>query len=217
MGKTYDQVAGKSVERLAAISDGIFGVAMTLLLLDLHVPDKGTIHTERQLLAALGQTGPELLVYLMSFMTLGIFWVGQQTQLNFLQRSDRHLTWLHLGFLFLVTLMPVSTRVLVEFITFRSALLVYWGNIFLLGVMVYTCWGRAVRSGAIKENVGREIQAAICRRIVIAQSLYAFGFALCAINTYVSIGFIVLVQLNYVIAPFQRLKSLKADAAAGAD
>jgi hypothetical protein len=53
----------------------------------------------------------------------------------------------------------------------------------------------------MKEEVTVEIFAANQCRIVIAQSLYAFGALLCIINTYVSIGFIVLVQLNYPLAP----------------
>ena len=53
----------------------------------------------------------------MSFVTLGIFWVGQQTQFNHLNRSERQLTWMHLAFLFGVTLLPFSTRLLAEFLT----------------------------------------------------------------------------------------------------
>ena len=90
-GHPYNQVAGRT-ERLAALSDGIFGVAMTLLLLQLHVPAKELIHSEGDLRHALLALAPQLLVYLMSFMTLGIFWVGQQTQLNHLVDSERHFT-----------------------------------------------------------------------------------------------------------------------------
>ncbi len=137
----------------------------------------------------------------MSFVTLGILWVGQQTQLNHLERSDRDLTWIHLAFLFAVTLMPFSTRLLAEFISHRAALLVYWSNILLLGALLYLSWGRATKAGLVKEDIPAEAPAAICRRIVIAQMLYAFGALLCIFNTYWSIGFIVLVQLNYAVAP----------------
>ena len=140
MDTSYNQVAGQSVERLAALSDGIFGVAMTLLLLELHVPAKELIHTEGDLRGALVRLAPQLLVYLMSFLTLGIFWVGQQTQLNHLAHSERHLTWIHLAFLFIVTIMPFSTRLLIEFVDYRTALLAYWANIFLLGAMLYLSW-----------------------------------------------------------------------------
>jgi uncharacterized membrane protein len=201
MSTSYNRIAGQSVERLAALSDGIVGVSMTLLLLDLHVPAKELIRSEGDLRHALVLLAPQLLVYLMSFLTLGIFWVGQQTQLNHLERSERHFTWIHLAFLFLVTLMPFSTRLLIEFVTFRTALIAYWANILLLGVLLYLSWGRATHASLIKSDTPPEVPAAICRRILIAQSLYAFGAALCIINTYWSIAFIVLLQLNYAIAP----------------
>jgi uncharacterized membrane protein len=201
MPASYDQIAGQSVERLAALSDGVFAVAMTLLLLELHVPSREAIHTERELLHAMAAFGPQLAVYLMSFLTLGIFWMGQQTQLNHLVRSNRNLSWLHLAFLFAVTLMPVSTRFLTEFAQYRSALLAYWANILLLGGILYLSWGRATQAKLIENDMPPDVPPAICRRIVIGQSLYALGALLCVFNTYWSIAFLVLVQLYFAIAP----------------
>jgi len=196
---SYNQIAGQNAERLAAMSDGIFAVAMTLLLLELRVPARGLIHSEADLRHALALLSPQLLVYVMSFITLGIFWVGQQTQLNHLARSDRELTWIHLTFLFAVTLMPFSTRLLIEFLAYRTALLAYWTNILALGVVLYFSWGHATKAGLVKEDIPANVPPAICRRILIGQSLYAFGALLCVFNTYWSIAFIVLVQLNYAI------------------
>jgi len=212
MSVSYNQIAGQSVERLAALSDGIFGVAMTLLLLELRIPAKELIHSEADLRHALVALLPELLVYLMSFLTLGIFWVGQQTQLNRIGRSERHFTWIHLAFLFCVTLMPFSTRLLAEFIQYRSALLAYWLNILLLGVILFASWGRATRAGIVKSDTPPQVPAAICRRIWIAQLLYACGALLCVINTYWSIAAIVLLQLNYAIAP-RFLRSARSEEA----
>ncbi len=201
MDTSYNRIAGQSVERLAALSDGIFAVAMTLLVLDLHVPARELVHSDGDLRRALVAMAPQLLVYLMSFVTLGIFWVGQQTQLNHLERSDRDLTWIHLAFLFAVTLLPFSTRLLAEFIYCRGALLIYWTNILFFGVLLYLSWGRAINARLVKGDIPAEVPAAICRRILIGQALYAFGALLCVFNTYWSIAFIVLVQLNYAIAP----------------
>ena len=67
--------------------------------------------------------------------------------------------------------------------------------------MLYWSWNFATFHGLIKDDTPFEIRGAICKRILIAQSLYAAGAALCAINTYVSIGAIALVQMNYAIAP----------------
>jgi uncharacterized membrane protein len=201
MVNLYNRIQGRSLERLAALSDGIFAVAMTLLVLDMHIPTEAQVHGERELLVALCSLGPQWVAYGMSFLTLGIFWAGQQTQLNHLEEGTRDLTWIHVGFLFTITLLPLSTRLLAEFITFRGALLIYWTNILAPGAMLFWSWKFATHAGLIKADTPYEVSASICRRIVIAQSLYAVGAALCVINTWVSIAAIVLVQLNYALAP----------------
>jgi uncharacterized membrane protein len=201
MPTSYNQITGQSLERLAALSDGIFAVAMTLLVLDLHVPASEAIHSQGQLWHTLANAAPELISYLLSFMTLGIFWNGQQAQLNAFTRSDRHLSWIHLAFLFAVSLMPFSTRLLAEYIAYRSVLIAYWGNIFLLGLVLFVSWRYATRAGLLQPEITRDRQCAVERRIVVAQGLYAFGALLCLFNNYVSIAFIILVQLNFALAP----------------
>jgi uncharacterized membrane protein len=213
MRVTYHQVAGQSLERLAALSDGIFAVAMTLLVLDLHVPVLDTIHaaqplwasgalrSEQALWSALAHLAPSLLTYLMSFLTLGMFWVGHQTQLNHFARSNRSLTWIHLTFLLAVTLMPFTTGLLAAFITYRTALIVYWLNLLFLGAVLFWSWRYAVRAGLLREEATASVGHATERRIVVAQVLYALAVLLCVVSTYVSIALIVLLQLNSAIAP----------------
>jgi uncharacterized membrane protein len=217
MRTLYNYVAGQSLERLAALSDGIFAIVLTLLVLDLRVPVSDALHVQQPLWVSgaiqseqvlwniLVGLAPRLLAYFMSFLTLGIFWLGQQTQLNHFAQSNRDLAWIHLAFLLAVSLMPFSTALLAEFITYRLALVVYWLNLLLLGVMLFISWRYAWRSGLIKEETTAEIRSATERRIIIYQALYAFGALLCIINTYLSIAFIVLLQLNSAIAPRIRL------------
>lgn len=201
MHTLYNRIQGRNVDRLAALSDGIFAFAMTLLVLDLHLPTTAQVHGEGELLAALAALGPQWITYGMSFLTLGIFWAGQQTQLNHLAEGTRDLTWIHLGFLFAVTLLPLSTRLLTEFFAYRTALGLYWLNIFVLGAMLFWSWSYATRANLVKADTPKEVRASICQRIAIAQSLYAAGAALCFIHTWLSIAAIVLVQLNYALAP----------------
>jgi len=201
MHSLYNRVAGQNVERLAALSDGIFAVAMTLLVLDLRVPAAEAVHSEHDLRRALVVLSPRLLIFLMSIMTNGIFWVGQQTQLNYFARADRNLAWIHIAFLGVVSLTPFTTSLLAEFIHYRTALLVYWSNILLLGLTLFWSWSYATRAHLLIDNLPPEIHPAVIRRIVIAQSLYAAGAALCLINTYYAIAAIVLVQINYAMAP----------------
>jgi uncharacterized membrane protein len=204
MPRSYNDFAGGSVERLAALSDGLFAIAMTLLIIELHAPAAAAIHSEADLWHALAALAPQLLMYAMGFLTLGIFWVGQQTQLNLFERTDRDLTWIHIGFLATVSLMPFSTAVAAAFITFRVALLVYWVNILLLGVTLYASWAYASRAALLKDEVAEDVARATRRRIVVFQLLYAAGFLLSAISNYLAIAAIFLVQLNAAVAPRRR-------------
>lgn len=207
MQAPYNQFAGQSVERLAALSDGVFAIAMTLLVLDLRPTSEvpvASITTALSLwMNVLVPLAPRFLAYFMSFITLGIFWVGQQTQLNQFKHSDRNLAWIHLGFLLAVTLMPFSTNLLATYIQIKLALGIYWFNILLLGVMLFFSRRYSARAGLLKGEVTAEIRRATERRIVIAQALYAAGMALCLIfnSTTVGLAAMALVQLNYVFAP----------------
>jgi uncharacterized membrane protein len=73
---------------------------------------------------ALVALSPRLVMYMMSFMMLGIFWIGQQTQFSHLARSDRSLSWIHIVFLFTVSIIRFCTTLLAEFPKYRTALLV---------------------------------------------------------------------------------------------
>lgn len=201
MTTSYNQIAGRSIDRIAALSDGVFAIAMTLIVLGIRVPNLGSEGSEQGLFRALVDLAPQFVTYLLSFLTLGIFWNGQQTQLHYLARANRDLAWIHLAFLAAVALMPFSASLLAYNIGLRLALVAYWANIFVLGVIIYSSWRYATRAGLVREEVTPEMSSAIVRRITVAQLLYAFGALLCVFDTGWSIGFIVLVQLNFAIAP----------------
>ncbi len=175
----YNTLAGEEVGRIAALSDGIFAIAATILVLDFHTPEPADIHSEAELLRALAASAPRLLPWLLSSLTLGIFWLGQQTQLSQLARSNRDLAWLHFLFLAVVTVLPFSTRLLADFLTYRTAFLVYWVNIVLLGACLYAAWVYAEWAKLIREEAQRRRlargQAAHCSGAVALRDRRACG------------------------------------------
>jgi len=196
-------LAGTNPDRLSGISDGIFSVGMTLLVLGLVVPAlSGSSTTESQLWSALKNLGPSVLVYTTSFMTLGIFWLGQGTQLGHLERSNRNYVWIHLVFLFAVTMVPFSTLLLARFYWLEPALIEYWLNIVLLGATLFASLEYGLRANLFREEGRAEMAHLMRGRILIAQSLYAAATALSLIfPTWISIALIILIQVNYVLAP----------------
>ncbi len=209
---SYDDIAGQHIGRLANLSDSIFGVAMTLLILEVRLP-ASNITTERELWNALIALGPRFLVYFMSFLTLGIFWNAQEVQLGHFAHGDRNLTWIHIAFLATVAVTPFSTAIEENFVQLRLALAVFWLNLLLLGGTLYASWQYASANGLLLNDVSHEVQYAIRHRILLAQALYAVGFAFALINTLWSITIIVLVQIALVLVPairwFKRKRRLR--------
>jgi len=197
----YNEIAGASIHRLAGISDGIFAVGMTILVLTLAVPAANEVRTDSDLWKALVHLLPGVVTYFMSFLTLGIFWVGQQTQLSQVERSDRDYTWINLAFLLFVTLVPFSTALLAAFYQSRIALVEYWLNILVLGVLILAGAEYAARTHLFNEARRTIIIHAVRRRVYTAQGLYLAATVLCFVDTRLSIGLIVLIQLNYAVAP----------------
>ena len=214
MAEPYNRFSGQSLERLTALSDGLFAVAMTLLVLDLRVPvsTAGSVYSERGLGGALLKLGPSFAAYLLSFTMLGTFWLAQHTLLSIFGRCDRTLTWINLGFLFVVSLLPFSTVLLAHYVHLRLAVGVYWLNILLLGAGLE--WG--ARYGRktfvpVGAQQARSRLTTFRRRILLAQGLYTLAALICLISTQASVIALAIVQLYFIVSP--RLPALGERAA----
>lgn len=196
---SYNRIAGQRAGRIEALSDGVFSIAMTLLVFNLKDPVTSLTAGDREMLVALKSILPNLLSFFLSFMTLGIFWTGHSTQFSFIEKTDRSLNWISIYFLMFVTLLPFTTSILSSHITNKVSIGIYWLNILAMGVLLLLHWNYAHRKNllSLKEEEAGTIHRAIRRRIYIAQTLYAAGALLCFINTYLSIFVIILIQLNY--------------------
>ena len=195
----YNRFAGLDRDRLVALSDGVFAVAMTLLVLDLRVP-LGIAQTSRDLSEALAKLGPSLAAYLLSFTMLGTFWLAQHTLMSLTARTDRRLSWLQLGFLFVVTLLPFSASLLAEYVAVPLAVGLYWLNILFLGLALAASSGHMAR-GKLGENVDVAKLRIFRRRIVVAQGAYGLAALICLLNTYASVATLAAVQLYFIISP----------------
>ncbi|MEI7585021.1 TMEM175 family protein [Runella sp.] len=175
----YNKIAGQRVQRIEALSDGVFSIAMTLLVFNLKDPVGGLVQSDTQLLHALYDTLPELLTYFLSFMTLGIFWTGQSTQFAYIEKYDRNLNWISLFFLLFVAILPFTTGILRSHITNKVSIGIYWLNILALGCLLLIHWQYAYKHHCLtfRENNGETIHKAVVHRIFTAQTLYTCGAA----------------------------------------
>ena len=197
MTSQYNELSGQSVDRLQALADGVFAVAMTLLVLDLRLPESES-DDGAALWHQLQDLGPQFAAYLLSFTMLGTFWLAEHTFLERCRRSDRMLSWAALSFLFFVSTLPFSASTLAEHTHLTLAVLLYWVNLLGLGVTIGWQIFHADRSELVHDP-GELVL--VRRRLFLAQSLYAVAAAAAFVSPPASIVGLAVVQLFFIVSP----------------
>ena len=113
----------KETARVEAFSDGVFGIAMTLLILEFHVPviPHGDADARRQLIHDLLALWPSAVAFLLSFGTVLIMWINHHGLFKHAHRADNHLLFANGFLLLIVTFVPFPTWVLAEYLDRRAA------------------------------------------------------------------------------------------------
>src|SRR5579875_2125540 len=131
------------LERMILFSDAIFAIAITLLVLEIRVPDINRhIATDEMLLKALDELMPKFIGFLLSFFFVGLYWTIHHRMFGYVINYNRKLLTLNLIFLLAVVLMPFSTGFYSEYILrlLKVPMIIYSGNIIFLGIMNIILW-----------------------------------------------------------------------------
>ncbi len=188
-----------SPNRLEALTDGVFAIVMTLLVLGLGVPVfKGSsMHQEfTQLL----EMWPKFASYFVTFLVLGFIWSVHHRQFSVFKRSDSVLIWLNIIFLMFISLLPFSTSLLAEYMGQQLPVLIYEGNFFMCTLLGYLKWLYAAgKYRLVDTDLGlREVRR---RRItlLIGTVLAPIAMGISYLNTIASIGVFVVVLISLAI------------------
>jgi uncharacterized membrane protein len=164
--------------RLEAFSDGVFAIAATLLVLEIHV------HTSNgaQLAEELRRIWPSYLAYVTSFITIGIIWINHHHNMRAIERPDRWFMFINMLLLLDVAFIPFPTKLVAEYLRHegeRPAVIAYSGTLLLMAVL-YTIWWRYARTGRrlIVPTVTDGELRAIDRSFAPGPPLYALVFVL---------------------------------------
>ena len=109
-GRTGQQEDLPGVDRLLALTDGVVAIALTLLVLQLHVPRLAHPTSASELAAQLSKGSDQLISYLISFYVIANFWLVHHRVFRRLTGQRQSLAWLNFVFLFTISIMPVSWR-----------------------------------------------------------------------------------------------------------
>jgi uncharacterized membrane protein len=187
-------VSGPSeTARVEAFSDGIFAIAITLLVLNIRVPSPDLTGHGGTLLPALLRLWPAYLGYLISFFTIGIMWVNHHSMFVLIQRTDRYFLLLSVFFLMCIAFLPFPTAVLADYLPEprgrRVAVALYSATFVLIAVAYNALWWYAVRwGGLLDKNADQEAVRTISRRYMLGPVAYAISFGLAFINAWASLA-----------------------------
>lgn len=205
----------KETGRLEAFSDGVFAVAITLLVLNIKIPDGKT-----SLWPLLPDQWSMLLAYGVSFFTIGIMWLNHHRLFQHIKRADTGLMLLNLLLLAVIVFIPVPTALLSEYLTRldqHTAAEIYTGTCLVMACCFYVLWRYASHHNRLLgKNVDMRDIAAISRQYAFGPLSYLVAFGLAWINTPAAAIFCFLLALFFAL-PGRSLPLMRTTPAPVAD
>ena len=204
--------------RMEAFSDGVYAIAITLLVLDITVPPSTTTHVA----SALAHQWPIYMAYVVSFASIGAAWLAHSAITEYLDHADSLLLRLNLLLLFFVSVLPFPTHMVANFVHSqngeRVAVTIYGLNLLAISAMTSVLWHYALSEGLVSgEKEDDEIRA-LTRKVTPGLAFYAVAIAIglafpyAAVGLYLAIALFVLLPLPFdrAMAPARLAPALSA-------
>jgi len=186
--------------RIEALSDGIFAVAMTLLILNFRIPSLPPDAPNVRVVPALLGMWPGFVTYAVSFLSLGVFWIGHHNMYHAVRRADRVLLWLNILFFLFVSFLPFSTSVLSAFRRTQVAPLFFGANLAVIGWLLYAQWAYAgTQAGMLADFANARHRAQVGARFLAYPLVAMLTMAICFWSVPISLAVYLLLLPLYVI------------------
>ncbi|HLL98956.1 MAG TPA: TMEM175 family protein [Rubrobacteraceae bacterium] len=190
--------------RIEAFSDGVFAIAITLLIIEIGVPHLEDEPPGTTLPQALVGLWPSYLGYLISFLQIGVIWANHHNRFRFIERSDHGLLFLNILFLMCVAFIPFPTALLAEYLE-RSASeretagVIYAGTLAVTAVFFTLLWLYAAANRLVDRNLDPSLVRAMTRRYLLGTVAYLLVFVLAYVNVAASLILLVILALLFVL------------------
>jgi uncharacterized membrane protein len=196
----------KETGRLEAFSDGVFAVAITLLVLNIQVPPH-TLLDNNHVLGMLREQWPTYLAFLTSFATIGIMWVNHHRLFTHIKRADNTLLLLNLLLLLIIVFIPFPTALLAQYQAQYStipnepaAAAIYSGTNVMLAICFNVLWRYAsYRNRLLSKDADTRAVMAISRQYSFGPLLYLIAFGLVWVYEPASVIFILILALFFAL------------------
>jgi uncharacterized membrane protein len=191
-------LANLGIFRLETLEDGIFAIAMTLLVLNLKVPSK----LDDSLMMAILQIWPNLVTFFGSFLLLGVFWFGHRAALDYIKHADHVFHWLNILLLMFVSILPFSASLIAKYYFEQAAVIIYGFNLILIGLTMYIQWVYATRNYRL---IDKDMSVFVIKfaklRTIFPPISYSIAILLSFIDLKISLVIYTIVPALYIL-PF---------------
>lgn len=193
---------GFSTSRLEALTDATFAIIMTLLVLELKVPE----YVEKGLAGELVHQLPSVWSFVISFVVLGVYWAAHHTQFQYIKRADHVLVWLNIFYLMFLSFIPFAAGLLGRHGGDAVAIQVYSGTLIVATLLHFALWKYAT-------DKKRLIEEWVDPRLIRFGFLVSFygivGYALAFVSAIFSIKLgiflLAVVPIPFVLGLFYRI------------
>ena len=191
MTRSIEGAPGLSeTDRLETFSDGVFAIAITLLVFNIKVPQP---NPEGGLVRSLAALWPSYLGYGISFVTLGIMWANHHALFAYIRRCDRYFLLIHVFFLMCIAFLPFPTAVLAQHLpdpgSRRAAVAFYSATLVVIALAYNAVWWYAAAGRRLLDpRADPGAVRSISRRFLLGPISYAISFALAFANVWASLA-----------------------------
>lgn len=197
--KEKNAIGGLTTARIETLSDSIFAFAMTLLVLDLRLPEIPVSSVVSELPHRLLALWPKFFTYVISFMILGVGWVGHHNMFHYIRRSDRIFLWLNIFYLMGAASFPFATSVVGAYGQDPLAVVLFGSDLILIASSLYCTWWYATyRHRLVDRDLNPEIVRLVKRRILGGIVIYSLIMIIALFHAKFSMFLFFLVPLVYI-------------------
>lgn len=200
MSKEDISTVGLGKNRIEALTDGIFATVMTVLVLSLSVPVISTVNLPSELAVDLESLLPNVVSYVISFVVIGVYWVGHHAVFHFVKRTNRQLIWLNMLFLLCVAIIPFSTALIGRYPFQQITTIIYGANLIAAGLSLYVLlWYSNSNNRLVDKQHDRHLLSLARRRILVGPLVYLVAILLSFIDTRISLTLYAITPIYYIL------------------
>jgi uncharacterized membrane protein len=196
--------SGTDNQRLTAMSDGVFSIVITLMVLSIRIPDIAADRVVQELSQQLMKMLPDLVTLIISFIILGIYWIGHNNVFTHIIRHDRSLLWLNIFFLMSVATIPYPTTLIVRYGQAQTSVIIYAANLIVGGVLLDVIWWYGSRNRHLMcETIDHQLISSFHRRILTGPVIYLLAIGVSFVSVMAAKLLFVVAVIYYLIPTAQ--------------